>query len=178
MRRAVFLDRDGVLNQSFLMDGIPKPPINPSEVVILERVSQAIQILKNHGLLVVVVTNQPDVARGTMSRNQAEAINDRVQDLTSLEHFYSCFHDDVDECDCRKPSPGLLRLAALELEINLSQSFLVGDRWRDIQAGNAVNCKSFFIDYSYSEKQPNKPFVTVKSLYHAAQLIVKELTNE
>jgi D-glycero-D-manno-heptose 1,7-bisphosphate phosphatase len=172
MKKAVFLDRDGVLNRSILVDGVPKPPSCIEEVMILDGVVEAIQIIKHHDLLPVVVTNQPDVTRGFTSKSQVEAINSHIGAAVDIHHFYTCFHDDTDKCNCRKPSPGLIFQAALDLELDVRQSFLVGDRWRDISAGQSAGCQAFFIDYSYLEPIPKKPFTKVDSLIEAVRLMV------
>jgi D-glycero-D-manno-heptose 1,7-bisphosphate phosphatase len=174
MKRAVFLDRDGVLNRSLLIDGVPKPPTSVEDVEILAGVIEAIQILKNHDFVPVVVTNQPDVARGVMTQSQVEAINTHIGFVTDIKYFYTCFHDDADICDCRKPAPGLFFRAAIDLDLDTQQSFMVGDRWRDISAGHSAGCKTFFIDYSYPEQMPKKPFTRVSSLIEAARLMVGE----
>lgn len=174
MKRAVFLDRDGVLNRSVLHDGVPRPPTTVADVKILGGVIEAIQILKNRNFVPVVVTNQPDVARGLTTRPQVEAINAYIGMVTDIDHFYTCFHDEVDFCDCRKPAPGLIYRASQELGLSVHNSFMVGDRWRDISAGQAAGCQAFFIDYSYSELKPNMPYQTVSSLLEAANLMVGE----
>ncbi len=171
MKRAVFLDRDGVLNRSVIVDGLPKPPAHIEEVEIISGVFEAIQIFKDCDLLPVVVTNQPDIARGLSTEKDVQAINDLIGRRTAVNFFYTCIHDDIDNCSCRKPSPGLIYRAASDLDIDISESFLVGDRWRDIEAGQAAGCDSFFIDYSYPEKLPRIPFTRVVSLLEAAQII-------
>jgi D-glycero-D-manno-heptose 1,7-bisphosphate phosphatase len=171
MSKAVFLDRDGVVNRSNLMRGVPVPPRSILEVEVLEGVVEGINLLKSHNFLPVVITNQPDVARGIVTREQVEEINTHIGVKTGIEYFYTCYHDDMDKCPCRKPAPGLIHLASSELDINLDKSFVVGDRWRDISAGQAAGCKTFFIDYSYSEKRPDAPFIIVSSLLEAANLV-------
>ena len=171
MIKAIFLDRDGVLNRSNLIRGVPVPPRSIFDVEVLEGVVEGIKLLKNHNFLPVVITNQPDVARGIITREHVEEINTHIGIKTGIEHFYTCYHDDIDKCPCRKPAPGLIRLATSELDINLDESFVVGDRWRDISAGQAVGCKTFFIDYSYTEKRPDAPFTIVSSLLEAAKLV-------
>jgi D-glycero-D-manno-heptose 1,7-bisphosphate phosphatase len=172
MKKAVFLDRDGVINESFVVDGIPQPPKSIADVVIIEGVSQGIELLKSHNFVPVVVTNQPDVARGSATRSQINEINSFIGKVAGIKYFYTCFHDDVDLCDCRKPAPGLLFRASEELELDLLNSYLIGDRWRDIAAGQAAGCKTFFIDYSYPEKSPEEPYIKVLSFLEAAQIIL------
>jgi D-glycero-D-manno-heptose 1,7-bisphosphate phosphatase len=174
MKRAVFLDRDGVLNRSLLIQGVPKPPNSIEDVEILPGVHQAIQILKKSHFVPVVVTNQPDVARGISTQQNVEAINSYIGAATDIEYFYTCFHDDFDLCECRKPSPGLIYQASLELGLSIRESFMVGDRWRDVAAGQTAGCQSFFIDYSYSETQPKMPYRKVSSLLEAVHLILEK----
>lgn len=172
MKRAVFLDRDGVINRSRVISGTPTPPRNVEEVEILEGVVDAIKLLKNHYFVPVVVTNQPDVARGIITKEQVESLNTFIGIRTGIEYFYSCFHDDTDSCSCRKPYPGLIHQASAELNLDVSKSYMVGDRWRDVEAGQSAGCDSYFIDYSYNEKRPELPYVGVSSLLEAAQKII------
>jgi D-glycero-D-manno-heptose 1,7-bisphosphate phosphatase len=174
MKKAVFLDRDGVLNRSILLHGVPKPPSCIEDIEILDGVIEAIQVLLDNDYVPVVVTNQPDVARGNTTQSQVEAINAHVGAATKIKHFYTCFHDDVDLCDCRKPAPGLILRASSELDLNIQESFMVGDRWRDIEAGQLAGCQSFFIDSLYLEKAPKMPFKKVSSLLDAVKTIIGE----
>jgi D-glycero-D-manno-heptose 1,7-bisphosphate phosphatase len=149
------------------------PPCGIQEVEILDGVLEAVELLTNSGFIVVVVTNQPDVARGKTTKLQVEEINSHIGRLVGIKYFYTCFHDDAARCRCRKPGPGLIEQAGLELNLNLESSYLVGDRWRDVSAGQTAGCETFFIDYSYPEKQPRKPFTRVSSLLEAASLLVR-----
>ncbi len=173
MRRAVFLDRDGVINRAFVLEGTPIPPKDLNDVEILFGVKEAIKLLNRGNFEIVVATNQPDVARGRVSKESVEAINSYLGKELSISHFFTCYHDDSDGCDCRKPKPGLLLDAARNLNLDLEESFLVGDRWRDIAAGQAAGCSSFFINYEYKEKSPLLPFTQVSSLIEATRLILE-----
>jgi D-glycero-D-manno-heptose 1,7-bisphosphate phosphatase len=173
MRRAVFLDRDGVINRSVVRNGKPYPPDSLEELEILPGVAEALKDLRNGGFLNVVVTNQPDVATGKQTREAVEKINAFLVERLCIDLIKVCFHADADHCACRKPKPGMLLEAARELAVDLSKSSLVGDRWRDVGAGQAAGCKNYFIDYRYSEKRPDKPYVAVKSLPEAAALILE-----
>jgi D-glycero-D-manno-heptose 1,7-bisphosphate phosphatase len=172
MRKAVFLDRDGVINHSIVSEGSPRPPKEIEDVFILDGVIQAVNMLKLHDFLPIVVTNQPDVSRGIITRQKVEQIHEYIGSVAGIDHFYACYHDDSDLCGCRKPAPGLILRATEELGLDISESFMVGDRWRDIGAGQAAGCRTFFIDYSYPEKQPRKPFIKVSSLIEAAEMII------
>ena len=172
MRRAVFLDRDGVINRAVVHDGKPYPPANLAEMEILPGVSDAMTALHSVGWLLIVVTNQPDVARGTKSLADVESINHYLQRVLPIYEFRTCYHDSDDSCDCRKPLPGALFAAAKTHNIDLSASYMVGDRWRDIEAGERAGCQTIFIDYGYTEKQPKKVGFRVQSLAEAVTIII------
>ena len=171
-RRAVFLDRDGVINRSHVRDGRPFAPVSLDELEILPGVLQALQALRDAGFLNIVVTNQPDIATGKQSRETLDAMHSRLMDELPLDAIKVCAHVDTDGCSCRKPQPGLLLEVTRDFNIDLAASYLVGDRWRDIEAGQRTGCRCLFIDYGYAEKQPVKPYVAVKSLTEAADLIL------
>jgi len=177
MKRAVFLDRDGVINRAFIGNGVPTPARSLKQLQILPKVEEALIILRRLGFEIVVVTNQPDVTRGVLSKEVVESLHRRLELDLGLQYFYTCFHDDVDNCLCRKPKPGLLNLAAADLGIDLKESFMVGDRWRDISAGQAAGCRCFLIDYTYTEKRPKMPYVEVSSLFDAVQIILEEFRD-
>ncbi len=168
-RRAVFLDRDGVLNAVILEDGVPYSPTSVAALKILPGVADALRLLQAHGFLRIVVTNQPDVARGRVSREAVEAIHRLMLTALPLDAIFVCYHDDGDACACRKPRPGLLREAASAYDVDLLGSFLVGDRWRDIEAGHAAGCTTFLLRRSYSG--PCSPDHEVHHLPEAARRI-------
>ena len=173
-RRAVFLDRDGVINRAFVRDGKPFPPPTPQELEILPGVPEALHNLKSHGYELLVVTNQPDVGRGKQSRQALDAIHQSLLKSLPLDDILVCCHTDQDKCDCRKPLPGMLLEAARKHNIDLSASFMVGDRWRDIEAGHNAGCKTILIDYGYSERPPDRvPDLRVGSLREAADWIIR-----
>ena len=173
-KRAVFLDRDGVINRAIVRDGRPYPPQSLGQVEILPGVTEAVRSLKEAGFLTVVVSNQPDVARGTLPRELVESINQHLGEVLGIDHFQVCYHDNSDNCHCRKPKPGLLHDAAALLGIELRNSYLVGDRWRDIAAGKAAGCKSIWIDYDYKEKRPDDFDFRATSLRDASRWIVTQ----
>lgn len=171
-RRAVFLDRDGVINRSFVKDKKPYPPSSVEEVEILPGVSHAIRELKDAGFIVICVTNQPDVARRTQNRQTVEAIHEFLLKLLSLDEIIVCYHDDNDKCQCRKPLPGMLLDAAKRFPIDLKESFMVGDRWRDVEAGRRAGCVTVFIDHQYAERERSHPDVSVSFLSEAVHWIL------
>lgn len=171
-RAAVFLDRDGVLNEAVIHDGKPYPPKSVTEIKLVSGASAAVQMLKSLGFYIFVVTNQPDIRRGMQDREVVDAINNALSEFLPVDSFLVCPHDDEDRCLCRKPLPGLLLSAARDANIDLGSSFMVGDRWRDIQAGQAAGVRTVFIDYSYHERRPDPPAdITVLSVLEASHWI-------
>jgi D-glycero-D-manno-heptose 1,7-bisphosphate phosphatase len=176
IQRAVFLDRDGVLNRPVIRDGLPFPPANLVEFQLYPGVAEGCQQLKNAGFLLIVVTNQPDVGRGTQSRGSVEAMHAKLRvDLPSLDGIEVCLHAGAthgEPCDCRKPKPGMLLRAALTHDIDLSRSFLIGDRWRDVVCAHAAGCRAVFIDHGYRETLREKPEFTVANFRDAVTTIL------
>jgi D-glycero-D-manno-heptose 1,7-bisphosphate phosphatase len=172
-RRAVFLDRDGVLNRVIVKNGKPYPPSSVKEVEILPGVPESLQRLKDAGFMLIVVSNQPDVGRGTTPQATVEAINDSLAKRMPIDRFIMCYHDSGDECDCRKPRPGMLFAGAQEFDVDLASSYMVGDRWRDVEAGINAGCKTIFIDCGYNEKQPKSFDYKVSLFSEAVDIILK-----
>jgi len=173
LKRAVFLDRDGVVNRAPLIEGLPHSPRSVRELEIMPGVREAVSILLDFNYEIVVVTNQPDISRGLLQNDELDKIHKEISSQTGIKHFFFCIHDNQHRCACRKPKPGMLIYAALELNLSLERSFLVGDRRKDIQAGQEAGCQCFFIDYEYPEKLPDQPFYRVASLLEAAVLITE-----
>ncbi|MFC1491333.1 D-glycero-alpha-D-manno-heptose-1,7-bisphosphate 7-phosphatase [Nitrospinota bacterium] len=173
MRRCVFLDRDGVLNRAVVQSGTPYPPAGLDELEILPGVAEACASLREAGFLLVVVTNQPDVARGSQSRDVVEAINGYLGKRLPIDDFRVCYHDDSDECACRKPKPGMLVGAAEDLGIDLSSSFMVGDRLKDIEAGNRAGCKTVLIESPYLEEGDAEADFRTSSLAKGAKWVIE-----
>ena len=173
MKKAVFLDRDGVINRSFIRNGRPYAPTSLAEFVIEPEAIHATRLLHTLQYLLVVVTNQPDVATGIISRAVIEEMHIKIQEKMPIAAFKVCYHLDSDNCLCRKPKPGMLLDAAAEFSIDLSASFMVGDRWRDIEAGTAAGCHTIHIQYNYTEQQPKRPNMVTSSILEAAKYIAK-----
>jgi transaldolase len=172
MVRAVFLDRDGVLNANLERDGRPVAPTSLAEFRILPGVPEAVRRLKSKGFLVVVVTNQPDVPGGRTPRNTVDAMHARLRDELPIDDIKICFHVDADQCACRKPKAGMLFEAAQSWNIDLAASYIVGDRWRDTEAGRTAGCLTIFVDYGYVQDGPNRPDKVVRSLPEAVTYIL------
>ena len=172
-RRAVFLDRDGILNAAIVRNGKPHPPSSVAQVEIPAGVADGLIQLRNLGFLLIGVTNQPDVARGTTPRETVDAINGYLKSKLPLDEICVCFHDDADGCSCRKPNPGLILNTAERHEINLAASYMVGDRWKDIEAGRKTGCNTVWVDYGYSEMfKTGLPDYICKSPAEAFQWII------
>lgn len=177
LKRAVFLDRDGVLNEALVRQGLPYPPATADEVRLVEGAEEGLQQLKALGFLLIVVTNQPDVARGTQSLEQVHAINEKLSAVLPLDEILMCLHSG-DHCDCRKPKPGLLVQGGARHNLNLKECYLIGDRWRDMDAAAAVGAVGVWIDYGYQERGPSSPpAAIVKSLREAFSWIVERERN-
>lgn len=175
MQRAVFLDRDGVINRPVVREGKPYPPASLAEFELLPGVAEACAKLKDAGWLLVVATNQPDVGRGTQRREEVEAMHAAMGERLPLDRVEVCYDPGQGQpSEFRKPAPGMLLRAARELEIDLAQSWMVGDRWRDIDCGAAAGCRTIFIDYGYDEKLRAQPTFRAASLLEASAIILAE----
>jgi D-glycero-D-manno-heptose 1,7-bisphosphate phosphatase len=177
-RPAVFFDRDGVLNESFTgPDGVPRPPSGLAEFVLVDDADEACRELRSLGFLLIVVTNQPDVARGTQRRDVVEALHRQLREAVQLDDIRVCFHDDDDDCVCRKPKAGLLIAAAQEWGIDLASSFMIGDRWRDVEAGHRAGCVTVLVDRCSPQRLTLEPTIRVGSLLSAAHWIRGQVSN-
>lgn len=173
VRRAVFLDRDGVVNRSVVRDGRPYPPATLAEFEFLPGVPEAVADLRAAGFAVAVVTNQPDLATGKADPIAVEAMHELVRRTLGVDGIWMCRHTDADGCSCRKPKPGMILEAAAALGADPARSFMVGDRWRDIEAGHAAGCATVFIDYGYREQAASvAPDAVVRDLAEAARIIL------
>ena len=173
MKKAVFLDRDGVINKAFIKDGLPKSPTSLNELEILPGVKESILRLKKLNFICLVVTNQPEVTRGKINKNTVIKINNFLKKKIELDDIFVCYHDDQDKCNCRKPKPGLLLQAKKKWNVDFKKSFIVGDRWKDIQAGKKVGCKTIFLDYKYKDIKPKNPDFVTDTLLNATYIIEK-----
>jgi D-glycero-D-manno-heptose 1,7-bisphosphate phosphatase len=172
--RAVFLDRDGVINRALERDGFPYAPVSLDEFEIYPEVPAACAKLKAAGFLIIVATNQPDVGRGTMKQETVEAIHAEMCRQLPIDRVEVCYDSGYGpvESEFRKPKPGMLLRAARELEIDLAQSWMIGDRWRDIDCGFAAGCKTILIDRHYKEALKQPPDFRAENLTEAAEIIL------
>jgi len=176
-KNCVFLDRDGVLNEPVIREGRPYPPARLEDVKIYDDVLSGCARLKSAGFLLVVISNQPDVGRGLQTRAAVDQINRTIAAaIPMLDRFETCFHAGEkygQSCLCRKPKPGMLFHAAKELKINLSGSFVIGDRWRDIGCAKAAGCRAIFINRGYNEPLSEQPDFTVESFQAAVATLLQ-----
>ena len=169
MIKAIFLDRDGVINKT--ING--KPPQTVKEVELVDGIKELVNYFIKNEFKIFCITNQPDVSRGTQTIENVEKINDYLWTLLPITDFAACYHSDQDNCICRKPKDGLIRNLSKQYDVDLSQSYVIGDRWRDIEAGQRANCRTIFIDYKYDEKQPINPDYTINKVKDVLSIFQK-----
>lgn len=174
----MFLDRDGVLNLPVIRDGLPYPPAQVAELHLAPGAPEACARLRQAGLMLVVVTNQPDVARGLVTMSEIDVLNAALLDRISIDAVLVCPHDDADGCQCRKPAPGLLLTASARWQLDLGRSVMVGDRWRDVEAGQRAGCRTVHIDWGYAERAPEGQDLTVRTLAEAVPWIIAQTTTD
>ena len=170
-KKAFFLDRDGVINESLVEKNKPKAPLDLSQFRIIEGVKESLQILKQKNYLNIIITNQPDVNLGILSKSTVSEMHKIIYEELAIDDIFVCFHNDKDNCFCRKPKPGLVYEAEKKWGIDTDNSFLIGDRWRDIDLASTLGIKSFFIDYNYNEPKPKNYNHKVSSLKEAVGLL-------
>lgn len=177
VKKAVFLDRDGVLNANVMRDDKPVAPTAIADFKLLPGVGEAVRALKDAGFLAVVVTNQPDVRTGRTPRTTLDAMHAVLRSQVPVDDIKMCLHVEADNCECRKPKPGMLLVAAREHGIDLTASYMVGDRWRDTGAGKAAGCLTIFVDHGYEQETKIQPDYIVDSLPAAAAYILERERN-
>ncbi|WP_210209901.1 D-glycero-alpha-D-manno-heptose-1,7-bisphosphate 7-phosphatase [Pseudolabrys taiwanensis] len=161
-----------MINANVERDGRPVAPRRMEDFRLLPGVTEAVQRLKDAGFLIVVVTNQPDVRTGHISAETIKAMHAELRNQMPLDDIKACFHVDADNCLCRKPRPGMILDAAREFDIDLPKSYVVGDRWRDIESGRNAGCLTILVDCGYEQDGPLRPTATVRSLVEAAAVII------
>jgi len=173
-KHAIFLDRDGVLNQCTVVNGKPFAPRSLKEFSILPYTKLAIDRLRKKNFILIVVTNQPDIGNGIVKMSELELMHNQLRKELPLDDIRVCPHRQNEGCYCRKPKSGLLIQAGLDFKVDMKSSWMVGDRWTDIAAGQAAKTRTIFIDRSYNEKLPKmfSPDFTVSNLLEASDLII------
>jgi D-glycero-D-manno-heptose 1,7-bisphosphate phosphatase len=175
---AVFLDRDGVINRVAIGNGMPYPPSRVEEFELYEDVAEGCARLKAANFLLVVISNQPDVGRGTQTREAVDAMNLKMQTaLPLLDRVEVCYHAGErygQSCDCRKPRSGLILRAVAELRIDPKRSYVIGDRWRDVDCARAAGCRAIFIQRGYKESLREAPDYTVANFEEAVSAVLRD----
>ena len=173
MNKAIFLDRDGVINRGFVVNGKSYAPRRIEDFKLLPYVKESIKKLINNGFLIIIVTNQPDISNGLLSLDVLHLMHNKLRKKLAVTDIYFCPHSKNENCECRKPKPGMIVAAAKKYKINFSKSFLVGDRASDIEAGKKVGCRLIFINRNYKEPKPISQEKTVNNLKRATHYILK-----
>ena len=150
-RRAVFLERDGVINEVVFRDGKPASPRTMAEFQFIDGILRPLKDLQTAGIDLFIVSNQPDVARGLLAQSVLDEMTTKIMKEIPLKAMLVCTHDDADACDCRKPKPGMLLQIAKRNGIDLSLSFMVGDSMKDIEAGRSVGAKTILLRRNYND---------------------------
>ena len=150
MKQAVFFDRDGVLNELIKRDGGFYSPQSFDQFKTYDTAKNVINELKQRGFLSIVVSNQPDIARGHLTQTELEKMTKILFEELSIDDIFYCIHDDHDNCDCRKPKPGLLMQAVKKWNINLQESYMVGDTWKDAEAAKNANIDFILLNRNYN----------------------------
>ncbi|MEI6713460.1 MAG: HAD-IIIA family hydrolase [Verrucomicrobiota bacterium] len=174
-RAAVYLDRDGVLNRPVVKNGLPYPPLSLAEFELYPEVYSVCERLKAAGYLLIVATNQPDVGRGTLAKERVDEIHEFLREQLPLDEVVVCLHGGErygQSCSCRKPLPGMLTESAERFRLDLNRSWMIGDRWRDIDCGAAAGCRTILIQRGYDETLRMKPDFVADSLEAAAEIIL------
>lgn len=152
MKQAIFLDRDGVINSTIIKEGKPFSPRKFEDFKLIDGIKDILERFRARGLLNIIVTNQPDIARGLMKKEELQKMHNLIMEKLPVDDIFICPHDDADNCNCRKPKPGMLLEAAKKWDIDLSESFMIGDSWKDIEAGRNAGCTTLLIDSPYNKQ--------------------------
>lgn len=172
LNKAIFFDRDGVVNKSLILNNKPFPPKSIEDLVVYECLPAILKKLRENMYLTFIITNQPDVKRGTVIKKDVDKINEYLMQNYDFDDLFCCFHDDDDNCICRKPKPGAILFLAKKYNIDLKKSFMIGDRKKDVLAADNAGCRSIFIDMGYNENKPNTQSFTATSLEDAINFIL------
>ena len=169
----VFIDRDGVLNRSLVVNGKPFAPRRYKDFKLYKDALPSLRVLKKNKFLVIVVTNQPDIGNGLTKFTEVELMHNKLLETNFIDKIYMCSHKQTDDCSCRKPGIQMFTEAQKDFSIDMSTSWMVGDRWSDIRAGFDVGIKTIFIDHGYAETAGQiKPCVKVANLKSAVTKIL------
>ena len=155
MKKAIFLDRDGVINEPIFRDGNINKPIAPWEIdefKLFDNIINPLNIIKKMGYHIFIVTNQPDISKGILKISTIKKMNNIIMSKLPIDEIMFCPHLDSHRCVCRKPKPGMVNILAKKWEISLSDSFFIGDNWKDIECGKGAGCTTILLDKYYNKK--------------------------
>ena len=169
--KAVFLDRDGVINKPIVRNGSPFAPKDMSEFAFMDGIHETLAELRARGYLLLACTNQPDVARGWQPIEIVEEFHRHILAELPIARVYACFHDNEHACECRKPKPGMLLQGSREFDVDLSRSWMVGDRWKDIVAGREAGCRTVYVRHGYDEQPARDPDYEIRSMIELLDII-------
>jgi D-glycero-D-manno-heptose 1,7-bisphosphate phosphatase len=169
--KAVFLDRDGVINRTVVRRGAPRAPQDMSEWAWIEGIHDTLVALRARGYALLVCTNQPDVSRGWQTREQVDEFHRLVERELPISRIYACFHDNAAACECRKPKPGMLLQGSTDFGIDLAQSFMVGDRQTDIEAGRAAGCRTIYLRHANDSSPRTSADHEIRALRELLELV-------
>ena len=172
MKSAIFYDRDGVLNQLVNRDQGQYSPQRFIDFKISNNAKEITKYTSSLGFLNIVISNQPEISRGTLAISELNKMTSELYKKLVIDDVYYCKHDDRDNCDCRKPLPGLILKASEKWKIDLNKSYFIGDSWKDIEAAKKASVKSFLIDRNYNADYENAN--RIQSLLDVITLIGKQ----
>ena len=178
MKRAIYLDRDGVINEVFFRGGDNNKPIAPWEMVefrLIKNIKKPLKYLRQMGFHLFIVTNQPDIAKGILKFSTVKKMNDIVMNELPIDEIMVCPHIDSDICNCRKPKPGMILTLGKKWGINLEDSFLIGDNWKDIESGETAGCRTILIDKFYNKSV--KADFRVENLTMSVEVVKSHVTK-
>jgi len=175
MNRAVFFDRDGIINEVVYRENKLCSPRKVIEFKLMSGIEKILNELRKYEFKIIIFTNQPDISRGLMKIEDLEKMHKIIKKVLYPDIILYCPHDDTDNCDCRKPKPGMLIMAANELHINLNKSFVIGDTWKDIEAGRSAGCITILLNAAYN-RGVNSDY-RVKNLDEAVEIVKLSINN-
>jgi D-glycero-D-manno-heptose 1,7-bisphosphate phosphatase len=149
--KAIFLDRDGVVNRIIYENNVQRSPRSMDEFEYEQGILEFIQNIKKLDFEIAIITNQPEVKRGLVSRDTVEQFHKKIRSELGIDHFFVCWHDSTDNCNCRKPKPGLFFDAKEKLQVNLEDSFMIGDREKDIISAKSAGCNGILYTKNESD---------------------------
>ena len=172
-KKAIFIDRDGIINKVVMREGTVSSPWRLEEFEILPDVKECLGAFKKMGFLNIVFSNQPDISRGFLKIDDLDKMHKIIADKLPMDEIKFCPHDDKAHCSCRKPKPGLILEAVEKWSIDLEKSYVIGDSWKDIGAGKAAGCKTFLLRREYNKDFQKDYNFEVNNLKEMVEIIKK-----